>query len=199
VRYYVLPQATHVGRQRHHGARELFLEFRTMVESLDVLLKRAYVRSPRGFAETEDAEEGNDVFMCEYEYDEGWKRFKRRAYAGEGRGGGADGDGGGGGGGGWALGGGSGDDGSGSGSDGGGESDEEGEAYRPEPDARLAGRRGGAPRRRHGGLELPGADEARVGPRLELWRRSPAGRACRAWSEDGGGGPADPQLAGSRA
>jgi hypothetical protein len=25
VRYYLLPEDTHMGRQRHHGARELFL------------------------------------------------------------------------------------------------------------------------------------------------------------------------------
>lgn len=38
----------------------------------------------------EDEDVGNDVFMAEYEYDEGWKRFKRRHYAGEARAGGGE-------------------------------------------------------------------------------------------------------------
>ena len=37
---------------------------------------RAYVHHPQHFEERE--EEGNDVFLCAYEYDEDWKRFKLR-------------------------------------------------------------------------------------------------------------------------
>lgn len=47
VRYYLRPEDTHVGRQRHHGARELFLARKTMYEPVAALLRRAWVKSPR--------------------------------------------------------------------------------------------------------------------------------------------------------
>ena len=168
LRYYLRPEDTHVGRQRHHGAREVFLARKTMYEPVEALLKRAGVRSPAAFQALEGgAEDGNgaageeeedddddapcanDVFMCEYEYDEGWKRFKRRHYAGEGGGGGLGGAGGAGGGAGGA-------DGDGWAGLGGFTSDEDDEedgfsdddgdgadAYRPERRGGLAGRGGG--------------------------------------------------------
>lgn len=170
MRYYLRPEETHLGRQRHHGARELFLARQRMYEPIDALLRRAFVRSPLSFLEAshdDEEEEGNDVYVCEYEYDEGWKRFKRRAYAGEGGGGagargeGADGDD-------WALGGGSGgSDGSDEDEedeeDGSGGSDEAGEGYRPE---RVARGGGGGRRKKHGTLQLPGGEEDRVRGRM---------------------------------
>jgi origin recognition complex subunit 1 len=153
VRYYLRPEDTHLGRQRHHGARELFLSRATHYEPAEALLRRAFVRSPRGFAEAADGEEGNDAYMCEYEYDEGWKRFKRRVYPGEAR----DGDGRAAGGcaldGDWGLDGGFSD-----GSDGGSGSGDEGDAYAPERRGR-GGRVGGRGGRKHGISELLGGPD----------------------------------------
>jgi origin recognition complex subunit 1 len=158
VRYYLRPEETHLGRQRHHSARELFLSRASHYEPVGALLRRARVKSPKGFAEAADGDEeegGNDVFMCEYEYDEGWKRFKRRAYPGEARdgdtraaGGGCalDGD--------WGLGGGSSDEGD------VGSSGDEGDAYRPERRGGLRGGRGGGRGgRKHGISELLGGQD----------------------------------------
>ncbi|WIA29405.1 hypothetical protein OEZ86_011909 [Tetradesmus obliquus] len=80
VRYYILPQETHTGRLSSHGARELFLGCKTFVEPAHAAVGRAYVHHPQHFEERE--EEGNDVFLCAYEYDEDWKRFKLRKQRG---------------------------------------------------------------------------------------------------------------------
>lgn len=40
---------------------------------------RGYVHRPADFAEAPEAE-GNDVYLCEYQYDEAWKRFRKRRY-----------------------------------------------------------------------------------------------------------------------
>lgn len=169
VRYYILPQDTHLGRQPHHAAREVFLGTqvgsmlcqhvvivpylcspvhmwvaavshamhvstlccsslqpkdtkpcllglpmctgadrevhgvtRTMhtvikpvmcvcvcmfactllqdfVEPTCAVLGKAYVHTPAEFAAAPESE-GNDVFVCDYEYDEAWKRFRKRRY-----------------------------------------------------------------------------------------------------------------------
>jgi origin recognition complex subunit 1 len=184
VRYYLRPEDTHLGRQRHHGARELFLGRGTHYEPAAALLRRAFVRSQRAFAAAQeggggeedegdgDGEgEGNDVFVCEYEYDEGWKRFKRRPYPGESRDADArDGACG------WGLGGG------GSSEEGEGGSEGE-EAYRPERAAR--GRRGGGRGwgRKHGVSELLAGLEqvGRVGGRGRFARRLFPDGSWRAW------------------
>jgi hypothetical protein len=48
----------------------------TYVEPAHAVVGRAYVHHPQHFEEQE--EEGNDVFLCAYEYEEDWKRFKLR-------------------------------------------------------------------------------------------------------------------------
>ncbi|KAF8073069.1 ORC1A [Scenedesmus sp. PABB004] len=128
VRYYLLPQETHLGRTRQHGAREVFLGTKMYVEPVAALAGRAFVHAPAAFADARE-EEGNDVFVCDYEYDETWRRFKRRNDS--------DSD----------------ADGEPSGSGSGGESDDG--AYRPELAPHLRGARGGAKRKRHG--QLPAA------------------------------------------
>jgi hypothetical protein len=40
---------------------------------------RAYVHPPVDFQDAPESE-GNDVYLCEYEYDEAWKRFRKRRY-----------------------------------------------------------------------------------------------------------------------
>ena len=85
VRYYHRPEETHLGRQRHHGARELFLGTKAYNEPVQAALAQAWVTSPEGFAAAgADEESGNDVYVCEYDYDESWKRFRRRRYPGGG-------------------------------------------------------------------------------------------------------------------
>jgi hypothetical protein len=46
------------------------------VEPAHAVVGRAYVHHPQHYEEQE--EEGNDVFLCAYEYEEDWKRFKLR-------------------------------------------------------------------------------------------------------------------------
>eukprot|EP00850_Spirogloea_muscicola_P007219 SM000036S13263 [mRNA] locus=s36:186500:191523:+ [translate_table: standard] len=75
VRWYMLPEEAHCGRQRHHGARELFLsaveddiQIASIVRACRVLLLAAFRAAADG---------GDDVYFCEYEYDAAWQRFSR--------------------------------------------------------------------------------------------------------------------------
>jgi hypothetical protein len=57
------------------------------VEPAFCIVRRAFVHGPAAFATAADSEQGNDVFLCQYEYDLGWKRFRQREYGpGAGRG-----------------------------------------------------------------------------------------------------------------
>lgn len=49
------------------------------VEPTCAVMGKAYVHSPAEFAAAPESE-GNDVFLCDYEYDEAWKRFRKRRY-----------------------------------------------------------------------------------------------------------------------
>lgn len=42
-------------------------------------MARAYVHPPAEFQDAPESE-GNDVYLCEYEYDDAWKRFRKRRY-----------------------------------------------------------------------------------------------------------------------
>lgn len=53
----------------------------TYVEPAHAIAGRAHVFPPSQFGDAGD-DEGNDVFLCEFEYDEAWKRFRRRRYTG---------------------------------------------------------------------------------------------------------------------
>lgn len=55
----------------------------TYTEPACAITGRAYVHPPSTFLEASE-EEGNDVYLCDYEYDESWKRFRRRRYQGSG-------------------------------------------------------------------------------------------------------------------
>eukprot|EP00198_Chlamydomonas_reinhardtii_P009027 XP_001698364.1 origin recognition complex subunit 1 [Chlamydomonas reinhardtii] len=74
VRHYKKPEETHMGRQAHHHPREVFLGVGEHVESAACIWSRADVVGPARFAETG----GTDTYICEYEYDDRWKRFRRR-------------------------------------------------------------------------------------------------------------------------
>jgi hypothetical protein len=49
------------------------------VEPTCAVMGKAYVHAPAEFAAAPESE-GNDVFVCDYEYDEAWKRFRKRRY-----------------------------------------------------------------------------------------------------------------------
>ncbi|KXZ54607.1 hypothetical protein GPECTOR_4g672 [Gonium pectorale] len=73
VRHYLKPEETHLGRLSHHASREVFLGAAEHLEPPGCIWGRAQVVPPGKFAETE----GTDVYICEYEYDDRWKRFRR--------------------------------------------------------------------------------------------------------------------------
>jgi hypothetical protein len=68
--------------QKHHSAREVFLTVTSGHQYVASVLRKAWVHPPADFAAAFDGEEGNDVFMCEYEYDEAWRRFRRAKQVG---------------------------------------------------------------------------------------------------------------------
>jgi hypothetical protein len=49
------------------------------VEPTCAVMARAYVHPPVKFQDAPESE-GNDVFLCEYEYDAAWKRFRKRRF-----------------------------------------------------------------------------------------------------------------------
>ncbi|EFN52332.1 hypothetical protein CHLNCDRAFT_139139 [Chlorella variabilis] len=78
-RWYCVPEETHTGRQRHHLARELFLTQQRDGDSMDAILRGAHVLGLREFgAGAACSALGEDVFVCEYQYDSAWQRFRRR-------------------------------------------------------------------------------------------------------------------------
>ena len=75
-RWYYRPESTELGRQPHHGRREVFLSNHFDENDASVIIKEATVLSPAQFRAATDA--GDDVYLCEYDYDAGWRRFRRR-------------------------------------------------------------------------------------------------------------------------
>eukprot|EP00850_Spirogloea_muscicola_P010437 SM000061S19264 [mRNA] locus=s61:425523:429702:- [translate_table: standard] len=75
VRWYMLPEEAHCGRQRHHGARELFLS--AVEDDIQVasIVRPCRVLPLAAFRAAADG--GDDVYFCEYEYDAAWQRFSR--------------------------------------------------------------------------------------------------------------------------
>ena len=75
ARLYVLPEHTHTGRQRHHIRREVFLTNTKEEENCAAILMRAKVLEPAAFRSSGG---DDDVYMCEYSYDQNFSRFRRR-------------------------------------------------------------------------------------------------------------------------
>eukprot|EP00850_Spirogloea_muscicola_P000965 SM000003S11210 [mRNA] locus=s3:1490564:1494949:- [translate_table: standard] len=75
VRWYMLPEEAHCGRQRHHGARELFLSVVEDDIQVASIVRRCHVLPLAAFRAAADG--GDDVYFCEYEYDAAWHRFSR--------------------------------------------------------------------------------------------------------------------------
>ena len=75
-RWYYKPEHTGPGRQPHHGRREVFLSNHVDAQDCASAVLPAKVLSKAAFQAAGDA--GDDVYMCEYDYDAGWQRFRRR-------------------------------------------------------------------------------------------------------------------------
>ncbi|XP_076934868.1 origin of replication complex subunit 1A-like [Bidens hawaiensis] len=76
-RWYVIPEETAAGRQPHNLKRELYRTNDFADNEMETVLRHCYVMSPNEYAKAEN--EGDDVFLCEYEYDVNWHSFKRIA------------------------------------------------------------------------------------------------------------------------
>jgi hypothetical protein len=81
------PARTHLYHQPPppHTHTRTCTHTQTFVEPSCAFMAQAFVHPPADFAAASEAE-GNDVFLCEYEYDEDWKRFRQRRYGGSGGG-----------------------------------------------------------------------------------------------------------------
>ncbi|KAJ0550927.1 putative chromatin regulator PHD family [Helianthus annuus] len=76
-RWYVIPEETAAGRQPHNLKRELYRTNDFADNEMETVLRHCYVMTPNEYAKAEN--EGDDVFLCEYEYDVNWHSFKRIA------------------------------------------------------------------------------------------------------------------------
>ena len=77
AQWYVLPEETHIGRKNHHIARELFLSRHYDAANVECIFRHASVISMAEYNRC--GEIGDDVFVCDYEYDNVWRRFRRYA------------------------------------------------------------------------------------------------------------------------
>uniref|UniRef100_A0A5B7BJE8 Origin recognition complex subunit 1 n=1 Tax=Davidia involucrata TaxID=16924 RepID=A0A5B7BJE8_DAVIN len=76
-RWYMIPEETAAGRQPHNLKRELYRTNDFADIEMESVLRHCYVMNPKEFSKANN--EGNDVFLCEYEYDIHWHSFKRLA------------------------------------------------------------------------------------------------------------------------
>ncbi|KAM7272468.1 hypothetical protein ACFE04_027131 [Oxalis oulophora] len=76
-RWFMIPEETAAGRQPHNLRRELYLTNDYADIEMESIIKHCTVLSPKDFAKA--SYEGDDVFLCEYEYDVHWHSFKRQA------------------------------------------------------------------------------------------------------------------------
>ncbi|XP_062004255.1 origin of replication complex subunit 1A-like [Rosa rugosa] len=76
VRWYVIPEETAAGRQAHNLRREIYRTNDFANIEMESILQHCFVMNPKEYAK---ANEGDDVFLCEYEYDIHWYSFKRLA------------------------------------------------------------------------------------------------------------------------
>ncbi|KAF5203392.1 Origin recognition complex subunit [Thalictrum thalictroides] len=76
-RWYIIPEETAAGRQPHNLRRELYHTNDFADVEMESVLRHCYVMSPKEFSKATN--EGDDVFLCEYEYDVHWHSFKRLA------------------------------------------------------------------------------------------------------------------------
>ncbi|XP_075481211.1 origin of replication complex subunit 1-like [Primulina tabacum] len=77
ARWYVIPEETSVGRQPHNLRRELYLTNDFADVEMESVIRHCFVMNPKEFSKADN--EGDDVFLCEYEYNIHWHGFKRIA------------------------------------------------------------------------------------------------------------------------
>ncbi|XP_057777524.1 origin of replication complex subunit 1-like [Salvia miltiorrhiza] len=77
ARWYIIPEETAVGRQPHNLRRELYRTNDFADVEMESIIRHCSVMSPKDFANA--GSEGDDVFICEYEYDIQWHNFRRIA------------------------------------------------------------------------------------------------------------------------
>ncbi|XP_024983132.1 origin of replication complex subunit 1A-like [Cynara cardunculus var. scolymus] len=75
--WYIIPEETSAGRQPHNLKRELYRTNDFADNEMETVLRHCFVKTPNEYAKAEN--EGDDVFLCEYEYDVKWHSFKRIA------------------------------------------------------------------------------------------------------------------------
>ncbi|XP_059665256.1 origin of replication complex subunit 1A-like [Cornus florida] len=76
-RWYIIPEETAAGRQPHNLKRELYQTNDFADIEMESILRHCYIMNPKEFDKAKN--EGDDVFLCEYEYDIQWHSFKRLA------------------------------------------------------------------------------------------------------------------------
>ncbi|PIA58745.1 hypothetical protein AQUCO_00500589v1 [Aquilegia coerulea] len=76
-RWYIIPEETAAGRQPHNLRRELYRTNDFADVEMESVLRHCSVMNPKEFSKATN--EGDDVFLCEYEYDVHWHSFKRLA------------------------------------------------------------------------------------------------------------------------
>ncbi|KAK9154976.1 hypothetical protein Sjap_002456 [Stephania japonica] len=74
-RWYIIPEETEAGRQPHNLRRELYRTNDFADIEMESIIRHCSVLNPNEFSKASD--EGDDVFLCEYEYDVHWHSFKR--------------------------------------------------------------------------------------------------------------------------
>lgn len=77
ARWYIIPEETAAGRQPHNLRRELYRTNDFADVEMESIIRHCYVMNPKDFSKA--ADEGDDVFLCEYEYDVCCNSFKRIA------------------------------------------------------------------------------------------------------------------------
>eukprot|EP00250_Pteridium_aquilinum_P007910 c17528_g1_i1 orf=675-3434(-) len=74
-RWYIIPEETSVGRQPHNLRRELFRTNQSDDNEVASIFRKCQVMGPAEFRSS--GREGDDVFLCEYDYDPQFETFKR--------------------------------------------------------------------------------------------------------------------------
>ncbi|KAH6761969.1 origin recognition complex 1 [Perilla frutescens var. hirtella] len=77
ARWYIIPEETAAGRQPHNLRRELYRTNDLADVEMESIIRHCSVMSPQEFVNAGNG--GDDVFLCEYEYDIQWHNFKRIA------------------------------------------------------------------------------------------------------------------------
>ncbi|RAL43099.1 hypothetical protein DM860_009881 [Cuscuta australis] len=75
--WYIIPEETAAGRKPHNLRRELYRTNDSADVEMESVIRHCFVMAPKEFSKANN--EGDDVFLCEYEYDVHWDSFKRIA------------------------------------------------------------------------------------------------------------------------